>query len=166
MTITEVINSDEYAKFAEVAEEWTRIADAKWVQAPLEERPIFLESVMTNLWIANSLKEHRDCILHVCKNPAGEPEGLLLSTTSSRSFKIELLVTHPKNIRSSVNKLSSQVRGVGTRLIAAAEKTALQQKKKKLVLEPTSTSEGFYCKMGFLPDGYEMTKRLSFGQGA
>lgn len=99
--------------------------------------------------------------VYVSKDESEKEQGIMLITKYPDYVYVDYLVTHPRNIRSRINKDEKEkVAGSGSSLLKAAEKRAKELKKKKIWLMPLEKAIPFYRKQGYKSVGSSMVKTL------
>ncbi|MBA3958259.1 MAG: GNAT family N-acetyltransferase [Parachlamydiaceae bacterium] len=164
-----IIDPKDFPKMAAVARKWQSIAHDKVAatykqkQAETKEqasvtsvqKEIFEDCARISKLVAQCFEGPKDCLgrvfheAYVCRDNFGVDQGIILTRIDSGNIKIAHLVTHPHNVRSSLNHQElEKVSGVGTKLIKHIGLQCLKQQK-KLYLEGTESSRPFYDCLGF-----------------
>ncbi|HSW72295.1 MAG TPA: hypothetical protein VLG44_02665, partial [Chlamydiales bacterium] len=108
----------------------------------------------------------KDSKAYVCKDLKGRAQALMVLNMSPRDFGftnyifMDCLVTHPRNIRSSLNDDEvGKVKGAGIALSLFADNLVLQLQKDGIYLSPLRLSKSFFKNRGYVPkDNGELFK--------
>lgn len=136
---------------------WSSIASKKCVMTlSEEERSEFSSCISVCQMILDFLD--KDSKAYVCKDLKGRVQAIMVLNMSPRDFGfdnyvlMDCLVTHPRNIRSSLNeKEIGRVRGAGIALSKFADNIVLELQKDGIYLSPLKPSTRFYKNRGYEP---------------
>ena len=159
----EKISSYHYSEAQKIASLWASVAQEKANLAIIpSEKSQFVACSNISSGIANYLSSplyHRN--IYVCKDQDGTSLGMMSLSINYDRVYIELLVTNPINIRSSVNDHEpNKVSGAGSTLLLQAEEIAIKEGKNFVYLTPLNTAVGFYKKNGYEFEGWQMRKQV------
>lgn len=153
------IGLEDFPKMALMARSWQAIAHEKKHTREGEaglESSIFDDCSTISKLIAQCFENPESCLkslfeeAYVCQDNFGMEQGLMLTRNDLDQVKIVHLVTHPRNVRSSLNAGElEKVTGVGTMLVKYAANRCLELGKPYLYLEGTHSAKPFYERLGF-----------------
>lgn len=142
-----------------IAELWEGIAQDKELQAVNQkESLIFTASRMVSRELAGKMRHlhEREGRIFVCYDPKdNEPQAIAFTEDHAEHLAgysylfVSLLVSHPKNIRSRLNKQVTE--GAGTQMISHLVTLCLEENKEEIRLSSTPSALPFYKKLGFEP---------------
>jgi hypothetical protein len=141
----------EYTVAARTMQAWANIARLQGNIASGEDKEHFAsceEIARGTAGMLSSMQSHDE--LFVCEDGFGRPQGYMVLNTSGQSVVVEMMFTHPHNIKSPLNP--SRIAGVGTKLMQEAEEIALDGRWfNGVVLTSFTDALPFYEKLGYRP---------------
>ncbi|GEM_PF-3863991 len=141
----------EYTAAARTMQAWANIARLQGNIASGQDKEHFAscEEIARGTAAMLSSMQSQD-ELYVCEDGFGRPQGYMVLNASGRSVVVEMMFTHPHNIKSPMNP--NRIAGVGTRLMQEAEEIALDGVRfNGVVLTPFTDAIPFYEKLGYRP---------------
>ena len=154
------ISESNYRSVVKTARLWNKIATEKQKKAEhwaKEAADQFYNCAFISSLIAGSLSPSMPCKVTICQDLAGREQGIMVVSAGLDAIQVDLLVTHPRNIASSLNADEKEkVKGAGGALLKHAETMARELNKKQVSLFPLEAAKPFYKKMGYRSDGGEL----------
>ena len=149
----------DYSTIASQIEEWNRIAAEKTSRA-VSQREVFSDCMRISQAVGRCLRglQHPYGVsksvseVHVCYDDRHTLQGIMLLSHGGSKKRLEItnILTHPHNIRSSVNDEEyARVQGAGTALMQAAIQRCRELECSSLYLEGLNSSKPFYNRFGF-----------------
>ena len=160
----EKISRADFPSVAKIARQWQKIAVAKeqearnsWTLSPDQ----FHNCAWVSTQVANTLAGFGWNEVFVCKDGESRVQGIMITTVLTNGIYVDYLVTHPQNIRSSLNDHEiGRVASAGSSLLQYAEKRAQELNKRSVYMRPLELAKPFYQKMGYKELGGYMIKTI------
>lgn len=158
----EFVDKANWGEIAQIARKWGDIAKEKNAQT---EDPIESARFEDSKFICGRLFAclqdslefsplDKNQAVYVCRDDRGEIQGIATIHQKRTRIKVDLLATHPRNIRSHINESEpNRVEGVARTIFNHIMNMGKKRKLKAIYLRSTGSAENFYLsKMGFRKD--------------
>jgi N-acetylglutamate synthase-like GNAT family acetyltransferase len=164
---TQQLAVGDYSAVAPQIEEWRRIASTKTSRVASQQK-VFSDCERISRAVGQCLRDP-SCAsktvseVHVCYDDRHTLQGILLLSNDVFNKRLEItnILTHPHNIRSSINTEEyARVQGAGTALMQAAIERCRELGLSSLYLEGLDSSKSFYQRFGFK----DAQRKFSFAQ--